>query len=200
MAKAKKTEHGHLLIQGLRCSFPQLWQEDVQADGSKFGKGIKLLLCKEKDADAIKLIKSEISRIMKEKPKIAEVVKKSGESKMCLKDGDREEYGDVKMLNCGNPKTIMVMHKNATPATEADDPIYSGCMVNAKVEIWGQDNKYGKRINAKIIAVQFAGDAASFDGGHVAPEVAADGFESLEDDDFGGSEDAATPEDDDFDF
>lgn len=195
---AKKTEHGHILIKNVRCSFPQLWHEEVNGD-SKFGKGIKLLLDKKTDLEAIKLIKGDINQIMKEKPKIAAVIKKSGESKMCLKDGDREEYGDVKMLNCGNPKDIMVLHKNATAATEADDPIYSGCMVNVKVEIWGQDNKYGKRINAKVIAVQFAGDNASFDGGYVAPEVAADGFESLDDDDF-GVDDSATPEDEDFDI
>jgi len=192
-----RTQEGHLIIKNVRCSFPSLWKEDIKEDGSKFGKGIKILLDPTKDAQAIAEIKAEISKICKEKPKIKQVVEKKGEERMCLKTGDRDEYpAGCKMLGCGNPGKIMVLHKDRTRATEDDDPIYSGCYVNVKVDIWGQDNKYGKRINAKVITVQFAGEGESFDGGHVSDDVAASGFDSL-DDDFG---DATGSEGEDMDF
>ena len=39
---------------------------------------------------------------------------------------------------------------------------YSGCYVNATIEVWCQDNEHGKRINAKLKAVQFFKDGEAF--------------------------------------
>ena len=40
--------------------------------------------------------------------------------------------------------------------------------MNAIVELWAQDNNYGKRINASLAGVQFAKDGEAFAGGTVA--------------------------------
>ncbi|OZI23728.1 hypothetical protein CAL26_09865 [Bordetella genomosp. 9] len=42
--------------------------------------------------------------------------------------------------------------------------IYSGCYVNATVDLWAQDNKYGKTIRCTLLGVQFADDGDSFGG------------------------------------
>lgn len=42
---------------------------------------------------------------------------------------------------------------------------YSGCYVNVSLDVWAQANQYGKRINAKLLAVQFARDGDPFSGG-----------------------------------
>lgn len=67
---------------------------------------------------------------------------------------------------------------------------YSGCYVNVTLDIWAQDNQYGKRVNAKLLAIQFARDGESFGGG-----------ESFSDNDFdfedGGSGDVGFGFDDD---
>ena len=55
--------------------------------------------------------------------------------------------------------------------------IYSGCAVNAKVEIWAQDNSFGRRINCSLLGVMFAGDGERFGGGS-AP-ASADDFTGL---------------------
>lgn len=55
--------------------------------------------------------------------------------------------------------------------------IYDGCRVNAKVEFWAQDNKYGRRINCSLLGVMFAGDGENFSGGS-AP-ASADDFAGL---------------------
>lgn len=49
--------------------------------------------------------------------------------------------------------------------TIEDGIIYSGCYVLADVEVWAQDNQFGKRINAQILGVQFVADGDSFGGG-----------------------------------
>jgi hypothetical protein len=45
------------------------------------------------------------------------------------------------------------------------------------VELWAQDNQYGKRINASLGGVQFAKDGESFGGG--GNVVEADDFDDL---------------------
>ncbi|MDE2103919.1 MAG: DUF2815 family protein [Patescibacteria group bacterium] len=55
--------------------------------------------------------------------------------------------------------------------------IYDGCRVNAKIEVWCQDNKYGRRINCSLLGVMFAGDGEHFGGGS-AP-ASADDFAGL---------------------
>jgi hypothetical protein len=50
---------------------------------------------------------------------------------------------------------------------ESDNKVYAGCVVNATVRLWAQDNNYGKRINAQLRAIQFVKDGAQFGEGAV---------------------------------
>lgn len=43
--------------------------------------------------------------------------------------------------------------------------IYSGCYVNVQLNLWVQNNAHGKRVNAELLAVQFAEDGDAFGGG-----------------------------------
>ena len=63
-----------------------------------------------------------------------------------------------------------------TPLDEADGKPYGGCFVVAHIELYAQDNKYGKRINATLRGVQFYKDGDAFAGGTPAGD---DEFESL---------------------
>jgi hypothetical protein len=68
------------------------------------------------------------------------------------------------------------------PVTEADGLIYSGSYVDAAIEFYAQDNKWGRRINCGLRGVRFAGHGESFGGGAAA---SADDFgapTALEDD------------------
>lgn len=55
-----------------------------------------------------------------------------------------------------------------------DGKPYGGCYVTALVSIWAQDNKFGKRINASLMGVQFLRDGDSFGGARVASDDAFD--------------------------
>ena len=43
--------------------------------------------------------------------------------------------------------------------------LYGGCYVNAAIDLWAQDNKHGRAIRAKLIAVQFLKDGEAFGEG-----------------------------------
>lgn len=58
-----------------------------------------------------------------------------------------------------------VIDRDRTPLVAADGRPYSGCYANVQVEVWAQDNQYGKRINAQLLGVQFVRDGDSFGGG-----------------------------------
>jgi hypothetical protein len=49
--------------------------------------------------------------------------------------------------------------------TSADGRPYGGCFVNAHIDVWAQDNQYGRRINASLRGVQLVRDGDAFAGG-----------------------------------
>lgn len=69
--------------------------------------------------------------------------------------------------------------KNVRLDRETQTDIYSGCYVNAIVELWAQDNQWGKRINAQLAGLQFVRNGEPFSGGRPA---AADDFDTVEGD------------------
>lgn len=77
------------------------------------------------------------------------------------------------------PPTLLGGPDGRTVLSPADARklFYSGCYVNAQVDLWAQDNNYGKRINAQLRGVQFAGDGEAFGAGSTA---SADEFEPVE--------------------
>ena len=77
-----------------------------------------------------------------------------------------------------------VVNADKTPLTEEDGVIYDGCYVTAIIQLWAQDNKFGKRINANLIGVQFKGQGEAL--GSAAESVSDDDFD---DDDFDDDDD-----------
>jgi hypothetical protein len=73
------------------------------------------------------------------------------------------------------------------PAGRVDNRPYSGCYVNCIIELWAQNNAYGKRINANLLAVQFYKDGQPFgDAGANASVNDFDAFDDESDDDIFG--------------
>lgn len=79
-------------------------------------------------------------------------------------------------LSASNQTRPTVVDVDRSPLTEADGKPYAGCYVNAIVEVWAQDNQWGRRINCTLKGVQFARDGEAFSGS--AP-AAADDFDDL---------------------
>jgi hypothetical protein len=54
---------------------------------------------------------------------------------------------------------------------------FSGAVVNASIEIWAQDNKWGRRINCSLRGVMLTGEGENFGGG--STPASADEFSSF---------------------
>ena len=87
-------------------------------------------------------------------------------------------YAGNLYLNAGNQIRPLILDANKAPLAVSDGKPYSGCYVNVIVEIWAQDNQYGKRINASLLGVQFVRDGERLAGGSTA---SADDFEPIPD-------------------
>jgi hypothetical protein len=166
-----------LTLKNVRLSFPHLFQK-ATFSGNETKFEATFLLHKESQADQIKALKTAIAEKLKTDLKGA----KLAADKICLRDGDEVAYDGYAghfSIKASNNKRPVVIDRDKSPLTEDDNRIYAGCYVNVIVELWAQDNQYGKRINANLLGVQFAKDGEPFGDGGVS--ASADDFESLDD-------------------
>jgi hypothetical protein len=73
----------------------------------------------------------------------------------------------------------LILDRDKSPLVASDGRPYGGCFVNTSLEIWAQDNQFGKRVNATLKGVQFNRDGDAFSGGG-AP-ASPDDFDDLSD-------------------
>ena len=115
-------------------------------------------------------------------------VKKEIESKdrTALHDGDSkvgyEGFEGHFFISARNKTRPAVVDKDRSPLVQADGKPYAGCFVNASIELWCQDNNYGRRINASLRGVQFLRDGEAFAGGGVASNDEFDDLSTVADD------------------
>jgi hypothetical protein len=81
-------------------------------------------------------------------------------------------------IRSSNAAQPLVIDSNKAPLSKKDGKPYAGCFVNASIDVWVQDNSYGKRINATLLGVQFARDGDAFSGGRRASETDFDEISS----------------------
>lgn len=162
-------------LNNVRLSFPSLFKKAVfNGEETKFEA--TLLINKETQADLVQKLKEAVAEKIKVDLKGAKI----SADRICLKDGDEidyDGYADHYSIKASNNKRPLVIDLDKTPLSEDDNRIYAGCYVNAIIELWAQDNSWGKRINANLLGVQFAKDGEPFGDGIGA---SADDFDFLE--------------------
>lgn len=172
-----------LILKNVRLAFPDLFTAKAINAGDTPRYGAQLIV--EKGSANEAAIEAAIQEVAKAKwgVKAEETLRTlRAKTKICFLDGDlKSEYAGFAgnmSLSAGNTARPTVVNRDRTPLTEADGVIYSGCYVNAIVEIWAQENTHGKRVNCSLRGIQFASDGEAFAGGGVA---SADEFEELTD-------------------
>jgi hypothetical protein len=168
-------------LQNVRLAFPQLFEaKTVNGEGKPAFSAAFLI----DPADPqVKTINAAIEQVAKEKwgAKADAMLKqmRAGD-KLALHDGDLKSSYDGFVgnlyISARSATRPLVINADKSPLVEADGKPYAGCYVNASVELWAQDNNYGKRINASLGGVQFARDGDAFAGGGAASE---DEFDDL---------------------
>lgn len=171
----------------VRLAFPALWEaESVNGGAPKFGA--RLII--EPGSENAKKIDAAVAEAAKLKFKAkADAVMKiiaNDKMKMCyLKSDYANDEGDVYdgfegmyHLSAKADAQPTIIDRDRTRLTQADGRPYSGCFVNAIVEIYGQDNTHGKGMRCGLKGIQFVKDGDAFQGG--AP-ASADEFDDLTD-------------------
>lgn len=105
---------------------------------------------------------------------------KAGDN-MLIHNGDSKAsyvgYEGNFFFNANNKVRPLVIDRDKTPLVAADGKLYSGCYVNVQIDVWAQDNDFGKKINAQLQGIQFVKDGEAFSGGGT-PADASD-FEEI---------------------
>lgn len=167
-----------IILKNVRVSFPSLFKKG-SFNGEETKYEATFLLNKEEHADSIAEIKAQIADLVKVNLKGAKVPA----DKLCLRDGDEVEYDGYAgcySIKCSTKKRPIVIDRDRSPLTEDDGKPYGGCYVNASIDLWVQNNAYGKRINSTLLAVQFAKDGEPFADGSTGD---VNDFDMLDDDD-----------------
>lgn len=169
-------------LQNVRLSFPMLFTAKAGTPDPKTGKvgepkfGGSFLLDPTDPAHAAKIVEinAAIDEVAKGKwaakgPAIVKGLRT--QDRVCLHDGNTKAqfqgYEGMMFVSTTSTKRPLVIDRDKSPLAEADGKIYAGCYVNATIEIWPQANSFGNRVNAQVLAVQFAGDGDAFGAGGV---------------------------------
>lgn len=167
-----------IVLKEVRLSFPSLWETE-KYNGEDTGKFTATFLVPKDDPQAKKL-KGLITEVAQDK--FGKPIPKT--VKFCLVDGDEKEYdgyAGMWAIKASTKRRPVVIDRDKTPIVEADDKVYAGCYVNASIDFWAMDNKFGKRILANLNGIQFASEGDSFGGGGNA----MDDFDAMDDGDLG---------------
>lgn len=187
---------GTIRLDNVRLSYPHIGRPFVgRGDDGKPAKprfGTVALLNKQTHKEAKDLVKEVIQGILTEKNK----GKPIAADKWFLRDGDqsgKEEHAGSWTVSAGEgedrpPRALDERRKILSPE-EAVRKFYGGCYGNVLIRPWWQDNNFGKRVNAGLLAVQFAKDGESFGEGRIADEDVVDSFDGVGDDESGFAED-----------
>jgi len=170
-----------LKLTNVRLAFPALFEaQTVNGEGKPAFSGSFLI----EPTDAqIKTINAGIEQVARDKwgAKADAILKQMrATDKVALHDGDLKSqyagYAGMQYVSARSATRPLVIDRDKSPLTEQDGKPYAGCYVNASIELWAQDNNYGKRVNASLGGVQFLKDGDAFVGGGAADP---DEFEDL---------------------
>lgn len=155
-------DDGCILIRNVRLSYPHLFTKWGMNEGDKKKYSAKFLLDKKTHMADIKALGAHLVAMQQEAFK-----GRIPNDKLFLRDGvttEKEEMKDYFIISASEDKAPDVINRDKSRVNEEDDIVYAGCYVNVLIRPWVQKNKFGKRINANLHAVQFVKDGERFSG------------------------------------
>jgi hypothetical protein len=159
-----------ILLRDVRLAFPSLWKATAPKNGGEAAFSASFLF--PPNHKQMAEIKAIFLKVATEKwaAKAAAIYKAlEAADKLCLHKGDlKGEYEGFEgqlYISARSKIRPSIFDGQRQDLSEADGKPYSGCYVNASIELWAQDNSFGKRINAQLRGVQFLRDGDAFAGG-----------------------------------
>lgn len=172
-----------VVLKNVRLAFPQLWEaKTVNGEGKPAFSASFILDPKH---PSVKELRAAFTAVAKEKwaDKADSWLKQLEKGdKLALHDGDDksayEGFEGNMYVSARSQTRPQIRDRDKSALTREDGKPYGGCYVNAIVDVWAQDNNYGKRVNATLLGVQFVKDGDPFSGGSVADDA---DFEDMSD-------------------
>lgn len=173
-------------LENVRLAFPNLFEaKTVNGEGEPAFSASFLMSPKH---PAVQTLQDAFETVGKDKwgakwPAVKKEI--TAKDRFALHDGDTKAdyagFEGMMYVSTRNKSRPLVIDRDKSPLTSADGRPYAGCYVHASIELWAQDNNYGKRINASLRGVQFFKDGDAFAGGGGASEDEFDSVESEDD-------------------
>lgn len=186
-------EDGCILVKNVRLSYPHLFKPWSKNEGENKKYSGKFLMGKATHAAEIKALGQHLGKMMMEAFK-----KRIPNDKLFLRDGEstaKEEMLDSFVISASESKAPDVINRDKSRINEGDDIIYAGCYVNVLLRPWVQNNQFGQRINANLLAVQFVRDGEPFSS--ISRPDTDEAFDFV-DEDFSGVGEGGSDDDDAF--
>lgn len=201
----KVYDDGTILFQNVRFSYPHVdapWAKK-DTDTKKFS--LKGLMPKKTHADAAKLARKHMLKMLDDRNKGEDVAKKD----RYLRSGDdgvkAEEKGCFTISSSLNPNdgepSVRGKDTRPIPKAKIKSAIQGGFGGDILVKPWFQNNEHGKKVNAELVACQLKYDSGpgweTFgENQRLSEDDIDDTFEAVENDD----DDSGFDEDDDGDL
>ena len=179
----KGTNTMRLVLNNVRLAFPVLFEaKTVNGEGAPAFSAAFILTPNHPQLKELEAGFKTVAEAKWGAKAAAVLAAMKAQDKLCLHNGDLKPDYD------GFPGNLYISARNKTRPTvvdagrralsQEDGKPYAGCYVNASIELWAQDNNYGKRINASLRGVQFYKDGDAFAGGGAASEDEFTNYES----------------------
>jgi hypothetical protein len=194
---------GTIRLENVRASYPHLLEpyagEDEDGKKQEPAYSIVGLMPKATHSAAKEICKARIEEMLREQK-----VKAIPADKKFIRDGDlaaKAEFEGMFSISARERRAPALrvpskqkVQKGTTVSIggrerKAEEVFYGGCWVNILIRPWWQNNKFGKRVNAGLVAVQFVKDDEAFGEGRITEDQIDDSFETLEEDEDSGFDD-----------
>ena len=160
-------ENGDIILKNIRTSYLYCFEpQENTGDDGKVTKKYKCTAILDPE-DEHKEALAELKKLLDARQK-AKWKSRIPRDKLCLRDGDpteKEEYAGKWILVMSerddNPPACLD-RDGKRQVKKSDDKLYSGCIANVMFRFWDQDNKYGKRVNANFLGIQWVAEGEKF--------------------------------------
>lgn len=162
-----------IMLPRVRLAFPKLWKAEAM-DAQSVPKFGGLFLFPKDNTELAAKVKAVTKAVALAKwgGKMDDATFRKGVKFRVLQDGeDKAKYDGFTgnyFVSATNAKRPLIIDRDRSQLAEVDGRPYAGCYVNAKIEVWAQDNKWGKALNASLLGVQYYDEGDSFGGGRTA--------------------------------
>jgi len=167
---------GEVTLLKVRLAFPDLYVPTAMEEGKPKQYGATFIMAQ--DGKMHKRVQAAVDKIAEAKwgKKAKDVLDLIDEDtqKFCFISGDHKKKRNLDgfegnmALSAKNKLRPPTLNARGEPTDPDDGVVFAGCYVNAKVELWAQDNKHGKAIRASLLGVVFHSKGDAFGGGRVA--------------------------------